>query len=103
MKDAIMNRRLFLQITVSGTAAAALNIAAAAPNRKLRKAIMHSTIGVKGSVLEKYRVMKAAGFEGVEPMGGMDREEVLAALKETGSQAASVCCHTHWVKLLSAP
>jgi len=98
-----MNRRLFLQITVSGTAAAALNIAAAAPNRKLRKAIMHSTIGVKGSVLEKYRVMKAAGFEGVEPMGGMDREEVLAALKETGLQAASVCCHTHWVKPLSAP
>jgi hypothetical protein len=46
---------------------------------------MHSTIGVKGSVLEKYRVMKEAGFEGVEPMGGMDREEVLAALKGNGS------------------
>src|SRR6185436_757751 len=27
----------------------------------------------------------------------------LAALKETGLQAASVCCHTHWVKPLSAP
>ena len=64
---------------------------------------MHSTIGVKGSVLEKYRVMKEAGFEGVEPMGGMNREEVLAALKETGLQAASVCCHTHWQKPLSAP
>jgi len=64
---------------------------------------MHSTIGVKGSVLEKYRVMKEAGFEGVEPMGGMDRGEVLAALKETGLQAASVCCHTHWEKPLSAP
>jgi len=24
-------------------------------------------------------------------------------LKETGLQAASVCCHTHWVKPLSAP
>jgi len=58
---------------------------------------------VKGSVLEKYRVMKEAGFEGVEPMGGMNREEVLAALKETGLQAASVCCHTHWQKPLSAP
>ena len=64
---------------------------------------MHSTIGVKGSVLEKYRVMKEAGFEGVEPMGGMNRDEVLAALKETGLQAASVCCHTHWEKPLSAP
>ena len=89
---------------MTGTAAVALLPAlSAAPNRKLRKAIMHSTIGVKGSVLEKYRVMKEAGFEGVEPMGGMNREEVLAALKETGLQAASVCCHTHWQKPLSAP
>ena len=97
-----MNRRFFVKLTAASAAATALNIPAA-PNRKLRKAIMHSTIGVKGSALEKYRVMKAAGFEGVEPMGGMDRDDVLAALKETGLQAASVCCHTHWVKPLSAP
>ena len=99
-----MNRRSFLKLTVAGAAAAAfLPSASAASNRKLRKAIMHSTIGVKGSVLEKYRVRKEAGFEGVEPMGGMNRDEVLAALKETGLQAASVCCHTHWAKPLSAP
>ena len=99
-----MNRRSFLRITAGTVAAAAfLPAASAAPDRKLRKAIMHSTIGVKGSVLEKYRVMKDAGFEGVEPMGGMKRDEVLAALKETGLQAASVCCHTHWEKPLSAP
>ena len=99
-----MNRRSFLTITMAGTAAAAFRMSvSAAPNRKLRKAIMHSTIGVKGSVLEKYRVMKEAGFEAVEPIGGMNREEVLAALKETGLQAASVCCHTHWQKPLSAP
>src|SRR5437762_525497 len=99
-----MNRRSFLTIAMGGTAAAALlPSASAASNRELRKAIMHSTIGVPGSVLEKYRVMKEAGFEGVEPMGGMNREEVLAALKETGLQAASVCCHTHWEKPLSAP
>jgi L-ribulose-5-phosphate 3-epimerase len=74
-----------------------------ATKRNLRKAIMYSTIGVKGSVLEKFRTMKAAGFEGIEPMGGMNREEVLAAFKETGLQAASVCDHIHWVKSLSAP
>ena len=56
-----------------------------------------------GSVLEKFRVMKEAGFEGVEPMGAMNRDEVLAAFKETGLQAASVCDHIHWVKTLSAP
>jgi len=99
-----MNRRSFLKITAASAAASAfLPSASAASHRKLRKGIMHSTIGVKGSVLEKYRVMKEAGFEGVEPLGGMNRVEVLAALKETGLQAASVCCHTHWEKPLSSP
>src|SRR5437773_9583718 len=99
-----MNRRWFLKITAASAAAATfLPPASAASKRNLRKAIMYSTIGVKGSVLEKFRVMKEAGFEGVEPMGGMNRDEVLAAFKETGLKAASVCCHTHWEKPLSAP
>src|SRR3989441_7363740 len=99
-----MNRRSFLKITLGAAAAAAFApTASAASKRNLRKAIMYSTIGVKGSVLEKFRVMKEAGFEGVEPMGAMNRDEVLAALKETGLQAASVCDHIHWVKPLSAP
>src|SRR5437867_1154545 len=98
-----MNRRSFLKITIGGAAAAALAPAASASKRNLRKAIMYSTIGVKGSVLEKFKVMKAAGFEGVEPMGAMNRDEVLAAFKETGLQAASVCDHIHWTKPLSAP
>src|SRR3982751_1845975 len=101
----MINRRSFLEVTCAAAAIAALGPAAycAAPKRNLRKAIMYSTIGVKGSVLEQFRAMKEAGFEGVEPMGGMNREEVIAALKETGLAAASVCCHTHWEKPLSAP
>src|SRR5213593_4951973 len=99
-----MNRRSFLKITAAGAAATVfVPPASAAPKRNLRKAIMYSTIGVKGSVLEKFRAIKEAGFEGVEPMGGMNRDEVLAAFKATGLQAASVCCHTHWEKPLSAP
>jgi len=53
-------------------------------------------------MLEQIRAMKEAGFEGVEPTGGMKRDEVIAAFKETGLEAASVCCHTHWEKPLSA-
>src|SRR6059036_2252573 len=100
-----MNRRSFLKVTAGITATAAFlpHAYCAAPKRKLRKAIMHSTIGMKGSVLDKFRAMKEAGFEGVEPMGGMNHDEVLAAFKATGLQAASVCCHTHWEKPLSAP
>src|SRR5437879_12615774 len=99
-----MNRRSFLKITAASAAAVAvLPSASAASKRNLRKAIMYSTIGVRGSVLEKFRVMKDAGFEGVEPMGGMNRDEVLEAFKETGLQAASVCDHIHCTKPLSAP
>ena len=100
----MINRRSFLKVTVGAAAMAALGPHGycAAPKRNLRKAIMYSTIGVKGSVLEQFRAMKEAGFEGVEAMGGMKREEVIAAYKETGLEAASVCCHTHWDKPLSA-
>jgi len=99
-----MNRRSFLQMTIGGAAAAVFaSAASAASKRNLRKAIMYSTIGLEGSVLQKFRAMKEAGFEGVEPMGAMNRDEVLAAFKETGLQAASVCDHIHWVKPLSAP
>src|SRR6266480_5812772 len=98
-----MNRRSFLKIAIGGAAAAVcVSAGSAGSKRNLRKAIMYSTIGVKGSVLEKFRAMKEAGFEGVEPMGAMNRDEVLAAFKETGLQAASVCDHIHWAKPFSA-
>src|SRR5262252_3065557 len=99
-----MNRRSFLKATMTAAATAAFAPAAsAASKRNLRKAIMYSTIGVKGSVLEKFKAMKEAGFDGVEPMGALNREEVIAAFKETGLKAASVCDHIHWVKTLSSP
>lgn len=103
---ATTSRRHFLQTTaVASLAALAPRAVFSAPGkqRDLKKAIMWSTVGVKGSVLEKMKLVKAAGFVGVEPMGGMDRAEVKAALAETGLKAASVCCHTHWAKPLSAP
>jgi L-ribulose-5-phosphate 3-epimerase len=99
-----MNRRSFLKVSTAAAAAVTLGTHAHAANKRpLRKAIMYSTIGFKGTVLEKLRAMKEAGFDGVEPLGAMNREEMVAALKETGLQAASVCCHIHWVKPLSAP
>ena len=101
-----LNRRGFLK--VGGgllTAAAVGGHGGAAPEKKrtLRKAIMYGTIGRKGSVLEKLRAVQAAGFAGVEPMSHMSQDEVLKALDDTGLKAASVCCATHWNKLLSDP
>src|SRR5438132_9995329 len=71
--------------------------------RASKKAIMYATIGYPGSVMEKFKAVKSAGFEGVEPMSHMKQDEVLKALDETGLKAASVCCSTHWSKPLSDP
>jgi L-ribulose-5-phosphate 3-epimerase len=76
---------------------------AASGKRTLHKAIMYETVGLKGSVMEKFQAVKAAGFEGIEPMSHMNQQEVLAAFKETGLRPASVCCSTHWKKPLSDP
>jgi len=110
----LCSRRRFLQtgsaalsgavfLAPAGIAAAAELVSTSPKKRSLKKAIMYSTIGVKGSVLEKFQAIKAAGFEGVEPMGGMDQDQVMKAFEVTGLKAASVCCHTHWAKPLSDP
>ena len=92
------DRRTFLQSAVSTAILAAACVSAqeaVKPARKLRKAIMGGTLGIKGTLIEKYTAAKAAGYEGVEPAGGMNQQEVLDALGQSGLQAASVCCHTH--------
>lgn len=85
-------------------AAAALPFAAPAAQRNIRKAIMYATIQMDGlSVLQKFQAVKAAGFEGVEPMSHMQQNEVLDALHATGLQPASVCGSLHWKNPLSDP
>jgi len=71
--------------------------------RDIRKAIMWATVGVKGSVLEKFKMVKAAGFEGIEAMSHMNQDEVLAARDATGMVIPSVCGSKHWDKTLSHP
>jgi hexulose-6-phosphate isomerase len=102
-----MNRRTFLHTAAVATVAGAVAPSFAAETepkkRAIKKAIMYSTIGVKGSVMEKFRAVREAGFEGVEAMGGMSNDEVLEAAKANGLKIPSVCCHTHWAKPLSDP
>src|ERR1041385_6871064 len=59
--------------------------------RKIRKAVMWGTVGMKGSVLDKMKAIKEAGFEGTEMMSHMDQDEVLRARDETGLVIPSVC------------
>src|SRR5262249_28543764 len=106
-----LTRREFLR-----TSAATLAAATAAPallaaeensapisKRSLKKGIMWETVGVKGSVLEKMKAIKEAGFDGVEMMSHMDQDDVLRARDTTGLIIPSVCGRDHWSKPLSDP
>ncbi len=71
--------------------------------REIKKAIMLGTVGLKGSILEKFKAVKEAGFAGVEPSSHMDVNEILKARDETGLEIPSVCCGTHWKENLASP
>ena len=73
----------------------------AAPQRQLKKAIMLGTLSIKGTLAQKLKAAADAGYEGVEPHGGMNQQEVLDAMGSSGLKAASVCCHTHWKETLT--
>lgn len=101
-----MNRRTFVKTSTALSTLAAGNKIFADPTapRKIRKGIMYATIKLDGSsVLDKFKTVKAAGFDGIEPMSHMSQAEVLEAFHQTGLSAASVCCETHWKNPLSDP
>jgi len=85
-----------------------VKILASAPDAAIqssgfKKSIMWGTVGIAGSVAEKCKAIKAAGYAGIEPDSHMNRNEVIDALKANGLMASSVCCSTHWSKPLSSP
>ena len=104
-----MNRRQFAKNAVLASAivsAASLpgisNLIAPA-TRSLKRGIMWGSIGVGVTILEKFQLVKQAGFEGIETMSHMNRDEVLKARDATGLSIPSVCCSTHGKFPLSHP
>jgi hexulose-6-phosphate isomerase len=105
-----MNRREFLRNSTGAIALTTLapsnlfaDDASATGKRKIRKAVMWGTIGMKGSTLEIMKALKEAGFEGTEMMSHMNQDDVLRARDETGLVIPSVCGKYHWGKPLSDP
>lgn len=87
---------------LSGVPATAADaVASAKPARK--KAIMWDTVGVKGSILERFQAVKNAGFDGVEMSSHLNQAEVLKAQDATGMPIPSVCNSVHWAKPMSDP
>jgi L-ribulose-5-phosphate 3-epimerase len=103
-----MNRRTFTRTTLLGATAIlsgfeGLSHSSFVINRNLRKGVMWSSIGVGSTIAEKFHAAKAAGFDGVEVMSHLNREEVLNASKETGLPIPSVCGSLHGKFPLSHP
>jgi hexulose-6-phosphate isomerase len=101
-------RREFLKAGGVALAASALPYTVRpedAPGKKrdLKKGIMWGCVGGGGSVMDKFKMVKDAGFDGIEIDSAMNQEEVLKAREATGLQLPTVVCFTHWRQPISSP
>lgn len=104
-----MNRRQFTKQTIMASAMASIASTPGfseillPPGRKIKKGIMWGSNKVGNTVAEKFQSAKMAGFDGIEVMSHLDRNEVLKAMDSTGLPVADVCDALHWKFLLSDP
>jgi len=71
--------------------------------RPIRKAVMWGMIAGNGTVLEKFQILKEAGFDGVEmnSPGGPPNDEIKKACDATGIRIEGMVDSVHWVQTLS--
>jgi hexulose-6-phosphate isomerase len=124
-----MHRRTFLATAAATAALAPLGLRAAEAEKKKRaatapaappvfkpsrttpranrKALMFSTFPRRGteslSLTEKFKMLRTAGFHGVEVSSGQSHAEVLAARDAAGLEIPSVLMASHWTHPLSDP
>ena len=112
-----MNRRGVLKLGAGAAAAAVLASSAAqkiasaeesaspANKRSIKKAVMWDMIQGGNSVLEKFRLLKDAGFDGVEmnSPNGPPNDEIKRACDQTGILIEGMVDSVHWKITLSHP
>ncbi|HEY3861871.1 MAG TPA: sugar phosphate isomerase/epimerase family protein [Verrucomicrobiae bacterium] len=103
MRNNLPTRRQFLKTSVM--AAAALPVladAGGAPRKRpIKKGLMWGAVPGAMPVLDKFKLIQQAGFEGVEIDSGMNQKEVLNARDATGLVIASVVDSVHWSQTLA--
>ena len=103
-----MNRRTFLATTTALAASAVFSSAedAAKKRPKLKKAVnLGMAGGVKGSVTDKFKAIRDAGFDGIELNlpGELTVDQILEAKSASGLEIAGIICTPHWSFPLSSP
>ncbi|MHC4415649.1 MAG: sugar phosphate isomerase/epimerase family protein [Planctomycetota bacterium] len=106
-----VTRRSFLKASGALAAAATLPVAGAVPpvsppkRRAIKKAVKLGMVAGDLSVHEKFRLLEAIGFDGVEvdSPSALDPDEVIAARDETGITIHGVVDSAHWRDPLSDP
>ncbi|RYD75897.1 MAG: sugar phosphate isomerase/epimerase [Verrucomicrobiaceae bacterium] len=102
-----MTRRDFLQTTLTAAALAPMTSLVAQDVSKkpaLKKAVNLAMVKAdKASVLDRFKMVKDAGFDGVElnRPDAIPLDEILKARDATGLEIAGVTCSTHWGKPLT--
>jgi hexulose-6-phosphate isomerase len=110
-----MNRKNFLKISTGMVAATALPLTSMAnPSRAedkiikkvvLKKSLVFGMIDEELSLLDKFKLVKDLGFDGVElnSPNDFDKREIIEAIEKTGIELPSVINKDHWSKPLSDP
>lgn len=105
----MMNRRDFIKISTVAVAgsgfAFAPGMAAGKAAGKIKKSLKYGMVEEQLSVLEKFKLLKELGFDGVEldSPNDLDADEVLQAKQQTGLEIPGVVNSMHWSKPLSDP
>ncbi|MDA2928047.1 sugar phosphate isomerase/epimerase, partial [Acidobacteria bacterium AH-259-G07] len=108
--------RDFLKMSSAGLAGATLaassftsiggaGLAVSPGGSRLRKAVKFGMVKEDLSILEKFKLLKKLGFDGVEmdSPSELDQKEVLRARDESGLPIPGVVDSVHWRKTLSDP
>lgn len=104
-----MNRRTFLHSTALLAASTLLTQAADAPAKKrphLKKAMSLGMAGVTGSLTDRFKAIRDAGFDGIElnlPADTLTTADILQAKQASGLEIAGIICTPHWEFTLSSP
>jgi len=105
MSHLVFSRRRFLQDAAAVTAATpwltgsatAADSSSGYLNGRLYKTLKQGMVKVDGSLTDRFRAAKAAGFDGIElNLPGTNVEDAKAAIAATGLPVDGSVCSQHW-------